>query len=53
MGVTSSLSDPGRWLIIVLMFVGRLGLITFAAAVAFSRSGARDVRFAHEDVAVG
>jgi trk system potassium uptake protein TrkH len=53
MGVTPSLSDPGRWLIIVLMFVGRLGLTTFAAAVAFPRSGARDVRFAHEDVAVG
>ena len=53
MGVTPTLSDPGRWLIIVLMFVGRLGLTTFAAAVAFSRAGARDVRFAHEDVAVG
>jgi trk system potassium uptake protein TrkH len=53
MGVTPSLSDPGRWLIIILMFVGRLGLTTFAAAVAFPRSGARDVRFAHEDVAVG
>lgn len=53
MGVTPTLSDPGRWLIIVLMFVGRLGLTTFAAAVAFPRSDARDVRFAHEDVAVG
>ena len=53
MGITTTLSDPGRWLIIVLMFVGRLGLTTFAAAVAFPRAGARDVRFAHEDVAVG
>jgi trk system potassium uptake protein TrkH len=53
MGMTPTLSDPGRWLIIVLMFVGRLGLTTFAAAVAFPRAGARDLRFAHEDVAVG
>jgi trk system potassium uptake protein TrkH len=53
MGVTPTLSDPGRWLIIILMFVGRLGLTTFAAAVAFPRAAARDVRFAHEDVAVG
>jgi trk system potassium uptake protein TrkH len=53
MGVTPTLSDPGRWLIIVLMFVGRLGLTAFAAAVAFPRAAARDVRYAHEDVAVG
>lgn len=53
MGVTPTLSDPGRWLIIVLMFVGRVGLTTIAAAIAFRHAGRADVRFAHEDVAVG
>jgi trk system potassium uptake protein TrkH len=53
MGVTPTLSDAGRWLIIVLMFVGRVGLTTFAAAVALPRTDARNVRYANEDVAVG
>lgn len=53
MGATPTLSDPGRWVIIALMFMGRIGLTTFAAAVAIPRAHARDVRFAHEDVAVG
>jgi trk system potassium uptake protein TrkH len=53
MGVTPTLSEAGRWLIIILMFVGRVGLTTFAAAIAFRRIDARDVRYAYEDVAVG
>ena len=33
-GVTAGLSDAGRWVIIVLMFVGRVGPLTAALAVA-------------------
>lgn len=54
MGITSELSTAGRWLTIVLMFVGRVGPLTFAAALALAR--ARSVgrfRFAYEDVIVG
>lgn len=32
-GITGDLSDPGRWVIIVLMFVGRVGPLTAALAV--------------------
>src|SRR5690606_4464307 len=33
-GTTPQLSAAGRWIIIALMFVGRVGLVTFALAVA-------------------
>jgi trk system potassium uptake protein len=38
-GVTGSLSGPGKWVIILLMFTGRLGPLTILAAV--SRQGKR------------
>lgn len=37
-GVTAELSDAGQLLLTVLMFVGRLGPITFASAIALRRS---------------
>lgn len=51
-GVTTKLDAAGRWIIIVLMFVGRLGPIS--AAVALSR-GERDPHLAYpkEEVLVG
>ena len=53
MGVTPTLSTPGRWAIIMLMFIGRVGPLTIAAAMARSvhvpSGGFRD---AYEDVAV-
>ena len=54
MGVTGDLSDVGRWTTIFLMFIGRVGPLTFAAALAKRRLGTTDsFRYAYEDVGVG
>lgn len=54
MGVTPSLSSPGKWITIFLMFLGRVGPLTFAAALALSaRRPHVPFRYAHEDVVVG
>ncbi len=52
MNHTGSLSTGGRWTIIALMFVGRVGPLTFAASLA-RRRDTTPIRFAHEDVALG
>jgi len=53
MGVTPSLTPTGRWIIILLMFIGRVGPLTFAAALALQRRRTRQFRYAYEDVVVG
>lgn len=53
MGFTGSLSDPGRWVTIFLMFFGRVGPLTLAAALTRSRSKSDDFRYAYEEVVVG
>jgi trk system potassium uptake protein len=54
MGVTPELSASGRWLTILLMYLGRVGPLTFAAAIALPRPTPRgEFRFAYEDVVVG
>ncbi|MBA3889474.1 MAG: potassium transporter TrkH [Gemmatimonadaceae bacterium] len=54
MNVTHRLSDPGRLLSVLMMFVGRVGPLTFAAALALRRNRrANDYRYAYEDVVVG
>ncbi|MDW8263493.1 MAG: potassium transporter TrkG, partial [Phycisphaerales bacterium] len=53
MGATPDLSDAGRWLLILLMFVGRVGPLTFAAALARRVNRAARFRYASEDVVVG
>lgn len=53
MGVTAELSLFGRWLIILLMFLGRVGPLAVAAAIVIRRSGERGFRFAYEEVMVG
>jgi trk system potassium uptake protein TrkH len=54
MGVTDELSTPGRWFTILLMYVGRVGPLTFAAAIALRRpTPAGEFRYAYEDVVVG
>ncbi len=54
MGITGDLTTPGRWTTIVLMFIGRVGPLTLAAALSQNRRKAvRTVRYAHEDVVVG
>ncbi|WP_420393701.1 TrkH family potassium uptake protein [Acuticoccus sp.] len=40
LGVTGSLSDAGKAVIIVLMVAGRVGILTFALALALPRRGA-------------
>ena len=54
MGATGGLTVSGRWITILLMFIGRVGPLTVAAAM--SRGGKKQAgmaRYAHEDVAVG
>ena len=54
MGVTGELSDAGKWLTILLMYVGRVGPLTFAAAISLSRPTPHgEFRFAYEDVVIG
>jgi trk system potassium uptake protein TrkH len=54
MGVTGDLSGLGRVTTIVLMFIGRVGPLTFAAALLTRRRLAKDqFRYAYEDVAIG
>jgi trk system potassium uptake protein TrkH len=54
MGVTPDLSTASRWLTVALMFMGRVGPLTFAAAIALTRpTPAGGFRFAYEDVVVG
>lgn len=53
MGITAKLSVAGKWITIVLMFFGRVGLLTLAAALTVPRTGAKTFRYAYEDVVVG
>jgi trk system potassium uptake protein TrkH len=54
MGVTSDLSATGRWIAIGLMYLGRIGPLTLAAAIAIQqRAATRELRYAYEDVIVG
>lgn len=52
MGVTGDLSTAGRWTIVVLMFVGRVGPLTFAAALA-RRLHRSPFHYAAEEVGIG
>lgn len=53
MGITGDLSGWSRWIIIILMFVGRIGPLSLAAIlrVRFAQRGS--FRLAYEDVMVG
>jgi len=53
MGPTGDLSPAGRAVTVFLMFVGRVGPLTFAAALALRRRPERGFRFSHEEVIVG
>lgn len=54
MGVTGDLSSGGRVLTIILMFLGRVGPLTFAAALARRHArAAGSFHYAYEDVAIG
>ncbi len=49
---TPELNNLGRWLIIVTMFVGRVGPLTLAVAFA-QRERQVDIRYAEEEVMIG
>jgi trk system potassium uptake protein TrkH len=54
LGATHGLDGTGKWIIILLMYVGRVGPLALAAAVSLSRTtGDRDFRYAYEDVLIG
>jgi len=54
MGATGDLSTPGRLTTIVLMFIGRVGTLTFVAAMAREPTRIKGgFRYAHEDVSIG
>jgi trk system potassium uptake protein len=52
MNLTPNLSDPGRIIIIGLMFLGRVGILTFALALARKSEG-RKIRYPEEKINVG
>lgn len=53
LGITEGLSGFGRFLEAVLMFLGRVGPLTFAAALARSAKGRGLFYYAYEDVNIG
>ena len=54
MGTTGELSPFGKWFTMLLMFLGRVGPMTFAAALALSaKPHTGKLRDAHEDVVIG
>jgi trk system potassium uptake protein TrkH len=54
MGTTDDLDGTGKWIIVVLMYVGRVGPLALAAAISVSRPSVdRDFRYAYEDVLIG
>jgi trk system potassium uptake protein TrkH len=53
MGITPHLSSPGRVVVILMMFLGRVGPLAAAAALARHATGPGKFRYAYEEVAVG
>ncbi len=53
MGVTADLSAPARWVVIFLMFAGRTGPLSIAAALVVRLTAGGRYRLAYEDVVVG
>lgn len=53
LGATGGLSAAGRWLTISLMYIGRVGPLVFAAALARRAHGTKSIRYSYEDVVIG
>lgn len=53
MNLTPELSDPSRVVVILLMFVGRVGPLSLLAAIALANQSVSRFRYAREDVVVG
>ena len=52
LGITSSLSAAGKLIIIALMYIGRIGVITFTAALIY-KIKASDIKPKSDDLAIG
>lgn len=52
LGITDELSTFGRWVIIVLMYLGRVGFLTFALALTETQAKAQ-IRYPIEEVVIG
>ena len=52
-GITADLTPASRLLVTLLMFLGRLGPLTLASALATARSQLTDWQYAEEEVMVG
>jgi trk system potassium uptake protein len=52
MNLTASLSEGGRMMIIILMYLGRVGLLTLSSAL-WQRRGSQVLRYPSEDVTLG
>lgn len=54
LGLTPILSEAGRVLVILLMFIGRVGPLAFVASLSFlDRPDTTPIRYAQEDVSIG
>ena len=51
-GITAEFSDPAQMVLIVLMYVGRIGPLVFASALAF-REGTSKIRVPEERMTIG
>jgi trk system potassium uptake protein len=51
MGITGSLTAIGKWIIIIVMFVGKLGPLTLAFSL--SRPDKEKIRYPKEDILTG
>lgn len=52
-GITPCLSDPGRILLIITMFAGRVGLLTIVLALAQGLQSNDGIRYTEEKVIIG
>ncbi len=52
MGITASLNEPAQWVIILLMYLGRVGIVTVATGLAL-RPRRADYRYPEERPIVG
>ena len=51
-GITADLSTFGKWVLIFLMFIGRLGVLTFGLAIWARKSRKEDTNILMEDLAL-
>lgn len=50
LGITSDLSDAGRWVLIATMFLGRIGPLALLGALVLRRTGSSDYAYPRENV---